>query len=215
MLRHIEAFLERFPGGVVLNLACGLSSYPYICKRKGVFIEVDTPRLVEFKEAVSHKLLLSTRLASIKVQRIGTDLLSASCRSDLSAIIAKQWLHRKPMLVVLEGLSYYLSSEAFRELMTWIGDLQRPWDRVAYSYWSYSNRRNGGFDRYHKFCTESKMQMHGEFTFLSRPIPPFESCYNCLDVRSAAKEYRDGGGDRSLRNRIGLPEYFCAFERSR
>lgn len=116
-----EKFLKRFPSAVEVAVAPGLVEYASTRrKRPALRYEIDAAEILARRQAWWNTI---PYLAALPTRRCGGDINLAADRG----LILKDWLkwsaaRNRPLLVVAEGISYYLSVRAWAEL---IGGLLR------------------------------------------------------------------------------------------
>jgi methyltransferase (TIGR00027 family) len=106
----IEKAVGRLGCDLVLNLAAGLDARPYRLDLPLdlVWIEVDLPGMIDFKESK-----LAGEKPRCRLERVKLDLSDAAARRGLFATVAAR---SKNVLVVTEGLLIYLTEQGVAEL---------------------------------------------------------------------------------------------------
>jgi len=101
--RYVSDFLKESPGGVVVNIGCGLDSRFFrIDNKKVIFYDLDLPEVIEikkhfFRETKRYKLIASSVLDYIWMP-----------------VVAK---HKGPFLFIAEGVFMYLNRSDVRSLV--------------------------------------------------------------------------------------------------
>ena len=133
-LKRIERFQQQHRDATILNIGSGFTNYPFLVESPLNFIEVDFPHVVDFKARTVEEFVASGRLPPREIQFLGCDLREESERKQLEKNLASQ-LAGSPSLFVMEGVTYYLPSEALMELFGIAERNQISGSQLVFDYW--------------------------------------------------------------------------------
>lgn len=104
--RLVEAWLSKNPGAVVVNIACGLDTRCYRMKGYAHWYNLDLPETISVRE----KLLPEDGVIS---------QIAMSAMEDWGALVKED---NTPVLVIIEGLTMYLSEADVKRIFAVIAD---------------------------------------------------------------------------------------------
>jgi O-methyltransferase involved in polyketide biosynthesis len=148
---------------------CGLTSYPFLISECAAaaappFVECDLESVVRYKRKLAGGLIARGILPPRQVVWRGVDLSkvcgAAASIEDVSA--------GAPLLVVLEGISYYLPRRVWLRL---IGRLRRSLPRgsvIAFDYWPDEERFKPVYPAFLRFCRRNGAPRQAPFAFYAR-----------------------------------------------
>jgi len=145
-------FLERIarvaaePRGVLLNVAAGMTSYPYLVEPPLPAIEVDQEHVLELKRERSAALRARGVLPERRVELFAADLNDPVDQQRLNVLCARE-LPRRRSIAVLEGISYYLPPATFERLIGLLAAAQTPGSILALDFWEPQNAAHPVFVR--------------------------------------------------------------------
>jgi O-methyltransferase involved in polyketide biosynthesis len=152
-LEQVELLAEQDGDPVLINLGAGFSNYAFLIDRPLRTIEVDLPDVISFKQARIAQLCRERSLPERAVTFLAADLNSTEERAKVSREL-RAAAGGHPSLVVMEGLTYYLSSETFNALAALLRAVQSPGSRLALDYWSPREARNPTIGRFQRFLAD-------------------------------------------------------------
>ncbi|HHP7245976.1 MAG TPA: class I SAM-dependent methyltransferase, partial [Elainellaceae cyanobacterium] len=115
--RIVKNFLETHPDAIVINLGCGLCTrFTRVDNGRVRWYEVDFPEVIELRRKFFEE--------SDRYQFIDKSIF------DFTWIDAIQKAPDHPLMIIMEGVSPYLSEEENRALMSQISDRLAPVDFV-------------------------------------------------------------------------------------
>jgi O-methyltransferase involved in polyketide biosynthesis len=135
-LGRIQDFIDENQGKkpVIINIAAGFTSYPFLSWGDAEFIEADLPGIVEYKGRIVSKWMREKKLPARPVRYIACDLLVPARREALEQEL-RTIIGGRPSLVILEGITYYLDRQTLVDLLTRVSRLQHPGSLIAFDYW--------------------------------------------------------------------------------
>lgn len=148
-----------------LNLAAGLTSYPYSLRDDLLCIEVDLPELVTFKSRRRLELVRARELTDRKVIDLSGDVARQPLLDILTGELSNIAAARR-RVILLEGLSYYLQERDWNRLMDELARLLLPGDLLMFDYWSELDASNPVFERFRMFCNAEFSIQLDTFHFL-------------------------------------------------
>lgn len=147
-LKRLEIFFKTHPQAVFLNIAAGFTSYPYLMNQEVEVVEVDLPRVVEYKKDKVKEFISAGNLPGRKITYIAADL---NCLEQRNALFSQ--LHRtlngRPSFILFEGITYYLDRDAFFSCMEQAAGIQTRGSELSMDYWEPGVEKNQVFI---KFC---------------------------------------------------------------
>jgi methyltransferase (TIGR00027 family) len=128
-----EVFLDAIYGrvGSIVNLGCGSDTRAYrfahiLCQKLVSVVECDQPELIKAKEELARRQWVTEH-----VQYVGVDLNSAEWSKFLEAL---DKVSKAPTLVMMEGVSPYIGTRAFRDLLSQIAKRSHTGSRLAFDF---------------------------------------------------------------------------------
>ena len=144
-LRCIRRAVSQHPDAVLVVLGAGFSSYPWLGEARTA-IEVDSPEVVRLKQERAHVLTARGSLPARDVTFVGTDLLLPDGWTEVQQAVAQHDPER-PVIVVAEGLVYYLDDVALAAMGRFC-DASRARTAASFlTYWPSSAKGNVVLDR--------------------------------------------------------------------
>lgn len=145
-----------------INISAGFTSYCYDLNDESTVTETDLLDVIEYKSRKENEFLRSGIIRKREIKRIAFDL-----DKDKFEDIRHIFSSRKITMVILEGISYYLSSNKWLETLRDISDSLNVGDIVAFDFWRYEDKGRDVFSRYIDFCRSRFDLRLDEFNFLT------------------------------------------------
>jgi len=145
ILTLVSDVLDRHPQAVLVSVGAGFTSYPYLAPVAAA-LEVDLPGNVAAKDHRRRELIRDGTLAQVDV---------TLCALDVSEPGAVEELHHRaqavadgrPVIVVIEGLLYYLGAPTCASLLGLVGRLGGQVAGAAVSYWPQGTEHHPVIER--------------------------------------------------------------------
>lgn len=135
-LGRIQEFIDKNRGKkpVIINIAAGFTSYPFLASGDAAFIEVDLPGIADYKSRTLSRWIRERKLPARPVRFLACDLLVPAQREALEEEL-RMLTGGRPSLVILEGITYYLDRLTIQDLLSRLGSIQSPGSCIAFDYW--------------------------------------------------------------------------------
>jgi O-methyltransferase involved in polyketide biosynthesis len=172
----------------VMIVPCGLTSYPYLANERRDYIEADLEPLIEFKRRQSQQLIKGGVLPSQQVEYLVCDLAETGA---IQKLVARS-KPTQPRILVIEGLSYYLTRPDWDLLVQDLRDSLRRGDVLAFDYWDSQDANKQVYGRFLQFCKKHAGFNLERFNFLdARSIRSSLQGFRCefSDVISEERRY--------------------------
>lgn len=153
-LEELELFTSLNPNCCLLSLAAGLSSYPYLLANYVQTVEVDLKHIIDFKKARAKKLVESNKLPSREIRRMACDLEDNKSRAIMWESIKAALKPQTLFVVLLEGISYYLSDTTLNEIISEVVSNTPKGSLILLDYWPPSMKDSPVFKRMCNFFGE-------------------------------------------------------------
>jgi O-methyltransferase involved in polyketide biosynthesis len=150
-------------GSTIVVAPCGLTSYPFLVQSATQFIEIDLPPVIRYKNKRNEWLDTQVTLPRRDVCRFEMDLRSPKRFANLISRRRRD----SNLLVLLEGISYYLSSDQWHSLLKSTLGILQPGDIFSFDYWAESDRNLSAYANYEKFCFKYVGAFTHGFNFLA------------------------------------------------
>lgn len=183
--RFFSELIQKYgtnQNAVIILLACGLTSYPYILTCKSKFIEYDFPHVITYKSERAKALTTSGILPVRHVDYIGADI------SDNNTLqcLAQPWDVFERRIIIAEGLSYYLPKAEWQRICDTLAENIRPGDVISFDFWQFKERERDVYKRYARFCRKHEAFKKKQFTFytpteIAALMPPGQSTICTVD----------------------------------
>lgn len=147
-LENINRFARAHPRGVIINIAAGFTSYPYLMDSPLTTVEVDLPRVVDYKRAKVSEFISMGLMPRRDVSYLTANINDPRERAALFERL-REIAGDRPSFILLEGITYYLNPEAFFAFLAAAGKFQGPGSRISMDYWEPGVNQNRIFQ---KFC---------------------------------------------------------------
>ena len=117
-LESARRFFDRYPNGVLVNLAAGLSHHPLLLDESVTCIEVERSAVIELKREAFARWVKSGEIPAREIEWVGCDLNDPVAISKLAADFHRRF-NGRPTYLLMEGLLFFLEHAAidaiFRE----------------------------------------------------------------------------------------------------
>ncbi|MEM9374659.1 MAG: class I SAM-dependent methyltransferase [Pseudomonadota bacterium] len=186
VLNEIERSLK---GATVVLAPCGLASYPYLTENNRLYVEIDLEEVVEFRTERTNELFAAGNIPSRKIKRIQQDLTAIRRSDDLD-----EWFPRVGQkIVVLEGISYYLTKEDWWRLVNLVFRRLSAGDVLIFDYWPKSEENRRIYKKFLRFCERNSGYSFEAFNFIepSEIKAAFYKGFSGEDVKIETKSVRD------------------------
>jgi O-methyltransferase involved in polyketide biosynthesis len=211
----LEKALEENPNTVFINLAAGFTSYPFLTERPCRVVEVDFDHVCDYKRARIEAFRKEGLVPERDVEFVACDLRSAAALERLSARLEDE-LGGARSVAALEGITYYLSRDAFLDVFDMLRKVQSTGSRVALDFWTPDAASHPVHIRFKSFCAARFGHAETDYTLFDaaflRSIRGF-AVVDLTDIVSLEKRFSE---DKKLVDfeRI-LPEHYAVLERRR
>jgi len=136
--RFYLSWLESLAGScsqpAMVVLAAGFTNYPFLLPDCYLALEYDFPHIVDYKQRKTSELMAENLLPLRTVEYLSADLNSADCRIRLRDELVDK-LQGRPTVVIMEGITYYLTQETLTDILTILSDVLPAGSIVALDYW--------------------------------------------------------------------------------
>jgi len=193
--RYYQRVIDNLPDGSSVVLApVGLTSYPFLCKKRHAFTEFELPGVIAHRKQRAQALLEAGIIPDCDVEMRALDLRTVDEKTDLEA-----WFRgTQTRCIILEGLSYYLTRQDWWRLLNHLLQAMRPGDQLAFDFWPQERAGNPVYQHYRDFCEREAGFENVEFTFLSRNEIDNQLAHRPIkqqDIQDCAALFRAGIGD--------------------
>lgn len=213
-LHVLEMGLLLHPDTVLVNIAAGFTSYPFITEQPCPCIEVDFERVVNFKRLETEKWKRRGFLPDRDVEFIACDL---SKRIEIAALRSRleRELAGRTSTVFLEGITYYLESEILSDLFALLTKIQVEGSTIAFDFWTPDAEEHPIHKRFRKFFADRFGHRETGYNLFEPAVLGVPRGYGLVertDVVELERRYSDT-------SRLGdpeaiLPEHYIVFERT-
>lgn len=152
-LDRLNAFVSTFKSPIFINIGAGFTSYPFLIQQPCGYIEVDYEHIIHFKRDKIAKWQQEGILPIRRVEYFAADLNQRLDRERLKSQLAR-WINNNLSFILLEGISYYLNSLIFTELLEACSVLQLPGSIVGFDFWKPDIQTHPVFMHLQKYVAE-------------------------------------------------------------
>lgn len=143
---------------------CGLTSYPYITSSNCEFHELDMAGIITYKQ--KRAKWIEESLDPPKLKTIIRKPIDLGVETALLSYI-QALPKRGKKLVILEGISYYVESERWWQLLAELRSGLRSGDMIAFDFWPAADASKSIYGRYLDFCHRHRAYLADSFTYIS------------------------------------------------
>ena len=147
----LEKALCKDPRTVLVNLAAGFTSYPFLTEKPCRSIEVDFEHVCEYKRHKIDEWRRSRSLPEREVEFVACDLRNGSDLDRLADRLRCN-LGTAESVAFLEGITYYLPREDLLGIFRVLEGVQRHGSVVALDFWTPDVETHPVHIRFKKFC---------------------------------------------------------------
>ena len=133
-LDKIKAFTKEHKKSVFINMAAGFTSYPYLFDSPCECIETDYTHIMDFKEKKVNKWQEEGTLPKRPVMFYPLDMEKPDEVKKFEDSFAS-WCSENPAIVIMEGLTYYLSTETLDTLFSCYTKYMKTGSLVVFDFW--------------------------------------------------------------------------------
>lgn len=133
-LDKINEFGNEYDDIVFINMAAGFTSYPYLCDTPCRCIETDYSHIIDFKEKQVREWQRDGTLPERPVEFYPVDMENVDELKTFEKSFAS-WCADKPTIVIMEGLTYYLSVATLDILFTYYMKYLVAGSLVVFDLW--------------------------------------------------------------------------------
>ena len=209
----LERAVREQASVVLVNLAAGFSSYPFLVEKPCRSIEVDFDHVCRFKRSKIDEWRAAGVLPPRGIEFFACDLAVEKDVAMLGAGL-RAAIGPDPSVVFLEGITYYLTRDALLRILSLLGKVQSPGSKLALDFWSPEYRDHPVHTRFRKFFAERFGRGESEYHFFDADLLRSFDGYEIVELADIVElESRFSSGRRLADPREILPERYAVLER--
>lgn len=211
----LERALAEDPGTVLVNLAAGFTSYPYLTAGAFRAIEVDFERVCRYKRERLDRFGREGLLPDRSVELAACDLADPLDRGRLRARL-KEELHGVRSVAFLEGITYYLPRETLDAVFEMLREVQSEGSLVALDFWTPDSASHPVHVLFRRFFAERFGRAGEDYTLFDSAFLRSIRDYSVVDLTDIVELEARFSGERKLLNEEQiLTEQYAVLERRR
>lgn len=203
-LAELSDFTARFPDAAFVNIGAGFTSYPFLLRAPLATVEIDLPHVVAFKRQRMERLVHDGILPARDVSFIGVDVMREEGPSSLAAALER--FRERPLFVLMEGLSYYLTRPVLHALLAIISAAQRTSDIMALDFWRPSIARHPVYARLQDFFARRFGRAAASYCLIDTDFLAGLAAYAIVRVSDVSTEEERFAGTQRLADRTKILE---------
>jgi O-methyltransferase involved in polyketide biosynthesis len=164
-LERIRGFVNEYDESVFVNMAAGFTSYPYLLDTPCRSIETDYPHILNFKAKKVKKWQEEGVLPDRPVEFYPLDLEDPDELKSFERNFSS-WCADKPTIVIMEGITYYLSPRTLERLFSCYAKYPAPGSLVVFDYWGVDSDDYPVIQRVKKYLSKVSNGPVKPFTYL-------------------------------------------------
>lgn len=211
----LEKALRQNPDVVLVNLAAGFTSYPFLTEKPCRAIEVDFDHVCAFKRGKIDSWKREGVLPDREVEFFACDLRSGADVERLAARLKRE-TGPAESVAFLEGITYYLPEEALQRLFAVLKRVQNAGSLVALDFWTPETAAHPVHARFKKFCASRFGHGEADYTLFDPDYLDGIAGYRVVERTDIAElEKRFSSGRKLVHPDEILPEHYAVLERRR
>lgn len=164
-LERIREFVDEHNDSVFVNMAAGFTSYPYLFDTPCRCIETDYPHILNFKEKKVERWQQDGTLPERSVEFYPLDLENPDELKNFEKNFAS-WCADKPTIVIMEGLTYYLSTGTLDRLFSCYAKYPMEGSLVVFDFWGLDSDDYPVIQRVKKYLSRVSSGPVKPFTYI-------------------------------------------------
>lgn len=211
----LEKALVRDPDVVLVNLAAGFTSYPFLTETPCRAIEVDFDHVCAYKRDKTDAWRKEGALPERDVEFIACDLRSEQGIEGLAGRLRRE-LGRADSVAFLEGITYYLQGDVLRRIFAMLGSVQCAGSLVALDFWTPDAGAHPVHARFKRFCAERFGHDETNYNLFDAGSLRSIAGYELVELTDiVALESRFSSEKKLVHPEEILPEHYAVLERRR
>ncbi|MFC1461193.1 class I SAM-dependent methyltransferase [Verrucomicrobiota bacterium] len=212
-LDRVQGFVDSHPAGVFINMAAGFTSYPYLLDVPCRCIETDYSHIMAFKEKKIRLWQEKGVLPERAVEFYPLDMESPEGLKQFEKDFAS-WCADRPAVVIMEGLTYYLSAKTLDRLFSFYTKYLIKGSLIVLDLWGPDSDEYPVIQKVKKYLSKISGGPAKDFTYIDmdcvRGIEGF-SVVEHTDIAALERKYAESRvlQDKSSR----FPTEFAVLER--
>jgi O-methyltransferase involved in polyketide biosynthesis len=206
----LAGFLKAHESPVFVDVAAGFDNYPFLVDDRGHFVEIDLPAVIEYKRRRVAAWMKEGKLPERRVKHFSADLNDEGRRGRLKAFL-KETIGKRPSLVTMQGITYYLSREALGGIFGMLNEVQRPGSLIAFDHWKPDAPEYPVMVRLRAFLDEKFGTSGQAWNLFDEWVPEGYSAAESLDIAALERRYCESRKFQDRENKI--PVWFSVLKR--
>lgn len=191
-LEQLNQHIQLNPNSVFVNIGAGFTSYPFLTDYECKTVEVDYPHIISFKKKHIKQWQKEGKMPGRKIDFIGVDLNHSNDLIRLKQELRER-IQYESSLVLMEGVTYYLDPDRFKEILKTISFIQVSGSILTFDFWENETMNHPGCIRFKKYLAENlgheKKYNHFNADYV-RAIPGY-SLITLTDVQEQEARFSD------------------------
>ncbi len=164
-LDRIKEFVDAHPDSVFINMAAGFTSYPFLFDTLCRCIETDYPHILNFKKTKLEQWQREGILPERAVEFYPLDMENPGELKNFKKSFAS-WCAEKPTIVIMEGLTYYLSTGTLDTLFSYYSKYLIEGSLAVFDFWGLDSDDYLVIQRVKKYLAKVSEGPVKPFTYL-------------------------------------------------
>ncbi len=164
-LDKIKEFVKEHDNSVFINMGSGFTSYPYLIDQACRCIEIDYPHIINFKERKVRQWQEEGILPERSVEFYPLDIENRKEMDNFEKIFSS-WCAATPTIIIMEGLTYYLSVETFEKMFLYYTKYLVKGSLVIFDFWGQDSEDYPVIQHVKKYLSNIAKGPVKEFTYI-------------------------------------------------
>jgi O-methyltransferase involved in polyketide biosynthesis len=164
-LERIREFVNEHNDSVFVNMAAGFTSYPFLINTPCRCIETDYPHIINFKKEKVEQWQQDGIFPERSVEFYPLDMENPGQLQDFEKSIAA-WCAEKPTIVIMEGITYYLSTGTIERLFSYYAKYLVEGSLVVCDFWGPDSNDYPVIQRVRKYLSRVSRGPVKPFTYI-------------------------------------------------
>lgn len=196
-LERLHDFVASTENPALINVGAGFSSYPFLLESPVDSVELDLPAVIELKGRRLGELMEQGLLPDRPVELVAMDLEREDDTEVLAGVLARH-AQGRPSFVLVEGVTYYLTSRSLHRLLALARKMQELGSVLAFDFWRPDIVRHPVFQRLRSFFFRRFSFQVDDYMLLDEEFIHGVEGYRVETITSAAEQEELYAGTRVL-----------------
>ena len=201
-LEYLIDFSHSVVNGVFINIGAGYTNYPYLISPDMPCCEIDTSMCLDFKQQKLAEFEASRLIPSRTIKFIAVNNINDLVEIQALKASLKEWVGDRPSFVLFEGVFFYLSIKAIKELFKMLSSLQTKGSLIGCTSFRPEEVNKLMFNRLLKYCRRGYKMKDFEPTTIPKEFYREQDGYSLISTQN----YYNLCEKLSLNEQLGQPQ---------